>query len=113
MVARLFPAAYPHDAEAQDDYRSITESSLRSERQERISACAAEVATGDPIDLTDADRARRWIQVLNDLRLALGTRLEVTEDYDEPDPEQADFAAWNVYGWLSMVQDTVVTALMR
>ena len=112
VVARLFPAAYPDDADAQDDYRSITEDGLRTERQERISACGAELVGAPRLDLTDPDRARRWIQTLNDLRLALGTRLGVAEDYDEPDPGDAEHAAWNVYDWLTMVQDTVVTALM-
>lgn len=112
VVARLFPSAYPDDDAAQADYRSITQDGLRSERQERISACGAELVGPARLDLTDPDRARRWIQTFNDLRLALGTRLGVTEDYDEPDPGEPEYAAWNVYGWLTMVQDTVVTALM-
>jgi hypothetical protein len=48
--------------------------------------------------------------VLNDLRLALGTRLGVTEDDYDRGPTGEP---WVIYHWLTAVQDSVVTALMR
>jgi Domain of unknown function (DUF2017) len=114
VLRRLNPAAYRDDPEAEADYRALTETSLRSERSDRMATCRAELASasGD-VDLSDPDSARRWIQVLNDLRLALGTRLGITEDDDrEIDPSAPDGPAREVYYWLTAVQDSVVHALM-
>jgi uncharacterized protein DUF2017 len=113
VLQRLYPAAYRDDPEAETEFRSLTESSLRTGRSERIAACRADLAGGSDIDLSDADAGRRWIQVLNDVRLALGTRLGITED-DEPDLDPTDPAAqpWVIYYWLTAVQDAVVQGLM-
>jgi len=60
--------------------------------------------------------ATAWITALNDVRLALGVRLEITEDEVPPpgieDPESAEAAMYATYRWLSAVQDSLVTALM-
>jgi Domain of unknown function (DUF2017) len=111
---RLYPSAYPDDAEADVEYRSLTEASLRTERRERIAACRADLSRADDVDLADRDAGRRWIQVLNDLRLSLGTRLGVTEDDDtQIDPTAPDAQPRLVYYWLTAVQDSVVQGLMR
>jgi hypothetical protein len=113
VLDRLNPAAYRDDPDAEAEYRALTETSLRGERDERITSCRAELAKGPDVELTDPDVARRWLQVLNDLRLALGTRLGVTQD-EEPDIDPTDPAAqsWVVYSWLTAVQDAVVHAVL-
>jgi plasmid stability protein len=111
---RLNPRAYLDDDAAEAEYRTLTESGLRTERDERIAACRADLGAGGDVDLEGPDAGRRWIQVLNDLRLALGTRLGITED-DDPriDPARADAQMRSVYYWLTAVQDSVVQGLMR
>jgi hypothetical protein len=114
VLQRLYPAAYPDDDAAEVEYRELTESSLRTERNDRIDLCRADLAGAGDIDLGDPDAGRRWIQVLNDLRLALGTRLGITEDDDyEFDPTSAQAQPRVVYYWLTAVQDSVVQGLMR
>jgi hypothetical protein len=114
VLQRLYPSAYRDDSDAEVEFRSLTESGLRTERAERIAACRADLAQSDDIELTDDDASRRWIQVLNDLRLALGTRLGITEDDDhELDATDPQSQARVVYYWLTAVQDGVVSALMR
>jgi hypothetical protein len=112
VLQRLNPAAYRDDPEAETEYRQLTEASLRAERDERIAACRVDLAGAGEVALADPDTARRWLQVLNDLRLALGTRLGVTQD-EEPDFDPTDPAAqpWIVYSWLTAVQDAVVHAV--
>jgi uncharacterized protein DUF2017 len=111
--ARLFPSAYRDDPDAAAEYRSLTEETLTADRVDRIGSTRAELAQGGDIDLTVHEVSRRWIQVLNDLRLALGTRLGVTED-DRPDfdPEGPDGQIRAIYHWLTAVQDSVVSALL-
>ena len=70
--------------------------------------------TGGKIQLT-ADQAQAWLKALNDVRLALGVRLGVTEEFEEQwgrlaadDPQ---WAAYEVYAWLGAVQESLVQAL--
>jgi hypothetical protein len=116
VLQRLYPAAYA-DAEQAAEFRELTSASLRDERIERINACRAELTTDVYTAVTvRPDRAAmtRWIQVLNDLRLAFGTRLGVTEDdsfsvdLDAPDVRERVF-----YGLLGAMQEDLVQELMR
>lgn len=115
VLARLYPAAFVDDDEAATEFRDLTESALRAERSERIEACRTDLEHAREIDISDADVARRWLQVLNDLRLAHGTRLGITEDDDaaDLDPTDASMRPRLVYYWLTAVQDSVVQAVMR
>jgi hypothetical protein len=111
---RLFPAGYRDDEEAEDEFRSLTALSLRTERTDRARRCRAEMADEPTeLELTDED-GQRWIQVLNDLRLALGTELNITEE-DEPEIDLDDPQAQRraIYYWLTGVQDSIVRTLMR
>jgi uncharacterized protein DUF2017 len=113
VVRRLYPAGYRDDDEAQAEYRGLTEDTLRRERSDRVALCAGELAGDGPIELDNPDTARRWIQVINDLRLTLGTRLAITEDEPDFDPEDPTEQPRVVYYWLTALQDAVVTQLMR
>jgi hypothetical protein len=116
VAQRLFPAAYP-DAEDAAGFRDLTEAALRNERIERAAQCVAELSATVPgrrhTDLhLDPEAVDRWIKVLNDLRLALGTRIGVTE---EDQAGRADFrqaAGWAIYDYLTGVQDTLVRTLL-
>ena len=112
VTERLFPAAY-EDAGLAAEFRGLTETDLRDERMERLERTAREVeATAGQVPLSQAS-ADRWIRVLNDTRLVLGTRLGVTDDYDHDfGPQDADAAEKSVYLWLTAVQDAIVTELL-
>jgi hypothetical protein len=111
---RLFPPAYRDDQAAAEEYRGLTEASLRDDRVQRLGQCLAELTAGPgPVEVELTPEAgERWIKAVNDLRLAVGTRLGVTED-EQPvaadDPEQAQ---WMLYHWLTAMQDSLVRALM-
>jgi Domain of unknown function (DUF2017) len=115
VVQRLYPDALPGDDAASAQFGELTHEGLRTGRQERIAECRADLATL-PVRLGDEDVARRWLQVLNDLRLVLGTRLGVTED-GVPEAVDVDddaaVAPYAVYDYLTGVQDLVVQAVMR
>ena len=61
-----------------------------------------------------ADEAEDWLAVLNDARLTLGTRLEVTEEsYDrEIDSADLDAASHEVFRYLGYLEDWLVQTLM-
>ena len=62
-----------------------------------------------------SDEAQAWLGALNDLRLALGTRLDVTEDWHAQaaalDPDDPALVLFSVYDWLSMLQELLVRCL--
>ena len=105
---RLYPDGYRDDDEAAKEYREMVEHDLSTQRIERVRTCQAELPDGDGRIGLDGEAADRWLRVLNDLRLTLGTRLGVTEEseLDESDP------AVNIYHWLSAVQELLVDNLM-
>lgn len=113
---RLYPAAYEDDGDAAA-YRELTESGLQQERRTRADECLADlrdarslVRTDITLSPTDADR---WIRVLNDLRLALGTRLDISEDDDyQLRPDDPDVHIRARYVWLTALQDMLVTTLL-
>lgn len=108
VIQRLYPDGYTDDEAASVEYRELVERDLRSERSGRLQQCRAELPEGGGRFSIDDEAADRWLRVLNDLRLALGTRLDITEDaeLDGANP------AVNIYHWLSAVQDLLVEQVM-
>ncbi|HEY3883246.1 MAG TPA: DUF2017 domain-containing protein [Trebonia sp.] len=117
VLARLLPDAYPDDPEAAGEFRKYTESSLRESKKYFAQTLLETLpAKGGRVKLT-ADQARDWMRALNDVRLMFGVRLEVTEDYEDQlaglDPKDPRLAAFEVYGWLGAVQESLVRAIAR
>ena len=115
VLARLLPDAYQDDPEASGDFRRYTEQGLRSGK---VAAARTVLATlppqGGRIRLSEPE-AQAWLRALNDVRLALGVRLEVTDDFEEqvasmgPGDPRSPYIG--VYQWLAFLQETLVHAL--
>lgn len=108
-VARLFPDAYPQDPGRQAEYRLLAHSELMDRHVAALDALEATVGAR----ALDAEQADTWLKAINELRLILGTRLDVTEDGDErprglEDPRTPAFAA---YDYLSGLQAELIDAL--
>jgi len=113
VLARLLPAAYPDDADAAADFRRYTDTDLR--RRKRANATAVRRSLpdgGGRLDL-DRDQADQWLECLNDMRLALGTSLGVTEDTDleELDDDHPARQGLEVYGWLGWLQESLLSCV--
>ena len=115
VLARLLPDAYQEDPEAAGEFRKYTESSLREAKKYFAQTLLDTLPpSGGRVRLT-GDQARDWMRALNDVRLMFGVRLEVTEDFEEQlaalAPDDPKVAAFEVYGWLGAVQESLVRAL--
>ncbi|MBB5997504.1 DUF2017 domain-containing protein [Streptomonospora salina] len=118
VLARLFPDAYGDDAGAAGDFRRYTEDGLRLHKRENARRIldALPADGGGRVDL-DAGGAHAWMKSLNDVRLALGTRLGIDEEtHDaylrgEDAVPETDAAAMHLYDWLGMLQESLVEAL--
>jgi uncharacterized protein DUF2017 len=106
-LARLFPPAYLDDEERSAEFRRLVHDDLVASKM-----AAAEVveATVDKRRLTE-DELVAWMGALNDLRLVLGTRLDVTEDLEEPPADSPDAPLYALYYYLGVLQEQVVAAL--
>lgn len=114
VLARLFPDAYREDDEAAAEFRRYTEVGLRDGKISAATTVLDGLGAGGEIVL-DTEQAQDWLRALNDLRLALGTRLEITEEMHERiaelDPDDPHYPAYAAYDWLSFLQESLVRAL--
>ena len=104
---RLFPTAYPDDPERDAGYQIFARDQLISKRREAV-AIIRKTATAQ--ELT-GEELGAWMGVLNDLRLVLGTMLDVSEDDYEIDMESPDADSRLLYGYLGEVVHHMVEAL--
>ncbi|CAL9305229.1 DUF2017 domain-containing protein [Streptomyces sp. SudanB66_2053] len=135
VLRRLFPDAYvdpegagrPEEAEEQRahsaEFRRYTENDLRAGKRDNalavirsLDGLRAAGEGGAVLELTPQE-SQRWLGALNDLRLAIGARLEITDEDDsdllfhlpDEDPRKPMVMA---YLWLGGLQETLVSTLM-
>lgn len=108
-LSRLFPEAYPEDPERQEEYRLLVHHELEASH---VAALATLEATADAERL-DEEQAAAWVRAINEVRLVLGTRLEVTEEGDERPTSDDDprAPAFGVYDYLTWLQGELIDAL--
>jgi hypothetical protein len=108
-LERLFPPAYLTDDERNEEYRRLMRGDLLSSRMASLDVLEATV---DAADL-DEEQLVAWMGSINDVRLVLGTRLDVSEDMGpEPFPDDDPRApAFALYSYLAYLQECVVEAL--
>ncbi|GAB2788824.1 DUF2017 domain-containing protein [Streptomyces chlorus] len=135
VLRRLFPDAYGDpeepasvkDTEEQRahsaEFRRFTENDLRAGKRENALAVirsldelTAAGGGGAVLELS-AEESRQWLGALNDLRLAIGSRLQIDDEDDtdllfhlpDEDPRKPMVMA---YLWLGGLQETLVSTLM-
>ena len=104
-LRRLYPTAYPDNPDWNADYTGLVHDDLVQLRLE--AANTVEATAGSP-SLAD-DELADWMQVLNGLRLLLGTRLDISEE-DQFDPEADDAPARALLAWLGFLLEEAVVA---
>lgn len=137
-LARLFPDAYggpdrpaeggkPEEElrELSSEFRRFTENDLRSGKRDdavtvvRTLDALSPTGDGGAVLTLTGDECRSLAPLLNDLRLTIGTRLEVSDEDEggegslyrlpDTDPRKPMVMA---YLWLGALQETLVEALM-
>ena len=107
-LRRLFPPAYTEHVD-DEQYRSLVRDQLVSGRAKALATVRMTLA-GETLDLEQADQ---WLRALNDMRLVLGTRWDVTEqlDYGQLDLNAPRGRELAIYGYLSWLQEQLVEVL--
>jgi hypothetical protein len=135
VLKRLFPDAYsdpegtPRAREAEEqraysaEFRRYTENDLRAGKRESALAvirsldALASAGEGGAVLKLSPEESQQWLGALNDLRLAIGSRLEITDEEDtdllyrlpDEDPRKPMVMA---YLWLGGLQETLVATLL-
>lgn len=115
VLFRLLPNAYSDPVESAE-FRRYTESTLRAKKREHAMNMRKLLLKDDSDISLNEQGAQAWLGAMNDIRLALGVRLNVEDNsYDHfellspEDPMQAVFA---VYSWLGWLEESLVNTLM-
>jgi hypothetical protein len=98
-LRRLYPAAYANDDQHEVEYQRSMRDQLLERRLSHLDA--VETTLNDPE--LNQETLNYWIMSINDLRLVLGTHLDVSEEdepnfLDDDDPQQHQSA---IYHYLS------------
>ena len=108
-LARLFPDGYSDDEHASADFRRFTEQDLRAQKIAALATVRAALDGWTGKSTVSAQQAQDWLKALNDLRLVLGTRLEISDevetDFDLDEP------GMHLYNYLTYLQGTLIDSL--
>ena len=108
-LARLFPDGYSDDEHASADFRRFTEQDLRAQKLAALTSVRDSLSDWTGKSSITAQQAQDWLKAINDLRLVLGTRLEITDEV-ETDFE-ADEPGIHLYNYLTYLQGSLIDAL--
>ncbi|MFC8047303.1 DUF2017 domain-containing protein [Nocardia sp. NPDC057353] len=120
QLLRLLPDFHRNEPSSPDADRAGLNSALRSLHEPDI--IEAKVAAGAVVLRTvpadggkvtlSPEQADAWLTALNDVRLALGTVLEIDADTpEELEPGDPRAPHLDVYHWLTWMQDSLLSAL--
>jgi hypothetical protein len=109
LSRRLFPTAHPQSPELESEYREIAHDDLKSSR------LAAFDVIEESIDSKrlEPEQMEAWLRAVNDIRLVLGTRLDLSEETDlaDFDPDQPEYGLYWGYSILSELLWEMVEAM--
>jgi Domain of unknown function (DUF2017) len=120
ILSRLLPAFHRLDNEDSTDedrdsaaaLRSLHEPELLDHKTGMTAVLLDTCPPGGGIVKLSAEQAEAWLSALNDVRLALGTTLGVSEDMPDELPDDDPRAPHlGVYHWLTWMQESLVTAM--
>ena len=109
VVGRLFPEAYPNDPDRQTEYRLLAHTELMDSHLAALATLEESVGANH----LDEEQAHAWMRAINEVRLVLGVRLDVTEEGSErpTSPDDSRLPAFAAYDYLSLLQSELVEAL--
>lgn len=106
-LSRLRPPAHEDEA-LEREYQALTGPQLDAGRKGALATMASTAGQ----DVLSGEEADAWLRALNDVRLVLGTRLDIAEDFDwdriEGDPRAPELA---VYAYLAWIQEQLLDAV--
>ena len=106
ITERLYPDP-SFDRTVSEELRDLIEDDLRAGKREAARALLESLPDDGKVSLSE-DEAAAWLTALNDVGLAIGPALGVTDDDQRDEP---DNPMWELYQWVGYLQETLVEAL--
>jgi Domain of unknown function (DUF2017) len=112
LVRRLYPVVHPDNPERESEYQRLMRDELVASRLAGIDIVSEVLGrSGRKVTLDEAQMLA-FMQAVNGVRLVLGTLLDVTEDDELVERDDAEITPeYHLYGYLSWVLDSSVRAL--
>jgi hypothetical protein len=117
--ARIFPRAYldPTAEAAEEQWQEMVHPDLLRQRVDALELITVTLRRAEPVGewseiALSPEEVEAWLGVLNDTRLVLGTRLEVTEDEHTVDPTDPRAPAFAMYQWLTHLQGELIEMVL-
>ena len=107
-LRRLYPTAYNENPEHDAEYQGFMRDELTQSRAASIATVREMLSSDSPVT---ENQLGAFMMVLNNLRLILGTLLDVNEDDDEPDETDPLYGQWQLYGYLGWLLEWVISSL--
>lgn len=106
---RIFPVAYNNSPEMEMDYKQLTREPLNNHHEENLDTFENTLYNSE---LT-MDQALSWIGALNNMRLILGTALDVKEDQVFPSEDDPNYEGYVVYDLLTYLQGSLIEEVQQ
>jgi hypothetical protein len=110
---RLFPDAYDNETQA-TAFHELVGNELRDNKVKAVRTMKERLKGRGPLETSiPEDEVLAWLTGITDLRLAIGTRIDVTEEMmgADLDPEDPDAPALSVLHWLGWLQESILAEI--
>ena len=109
VARRLFPDAYEREEDSRA-YRELVDEELLRAKLDAVDRVTATLGSGDTTRPLSSEDVTAWLTTLTDMRLALGTRLDVDEAKmrADLDPNDGSSAPMAILHWLGWVQESIL-----
>jgi hypothetical protein len=106
VLRRLFPPPYGDDTERNEGYAALARPELIDHRTAALDVLIASAGA----TTLDEDEIGAWMRSINDVRLVLGTVLEIDDDEADIVVDESNVATFQAYELLGFLLEAIVTA---
>lgn len=107
LLVRLFPPPYGEDTERNEGYAVLAGAELMERRLAALDVVSEHLMATE----LDEEQLMAWMRAINDIRLVMGTMLDVDEEGGPGVVDAEDAAAHSVYEFFGALLELIVQAL--
>lgn len=113
VLARLFPDAYPDDEANSADFRRYTQPDLQRQKLANAHIVRDDLAIFPGEHAVNPENLNAWLLTINDLRLALGTRIGLDNETEMQLSDESLTPIFGIYDWLTGLQGTLIDVIAQ
>lgn len=107
VTKRIYPTAYQNSPEMEMDFKKLTRDALTDHHRQNLAVFQSTLSKSK----LDEVEALAWMGALNDMRLILGTALDIQEDQNVPSEDDPNYEGYVVYDLLTYLQGVLIEEL--